>query len=62
MPRQKKDGYPVTVRMDRQVYDRLNNYCDRAGQSRTLAIERAVQQYIDEYDRKNPVELQEQNL
>ena len=52
MGRPKKENTPVTVRMEQNLYERLNNYCQQSGQSRTTAIERAVSMYIDAYDAK----------
>lgn len=46
----KKDSHPVTVRMEQELLDRLNDFCDRSGQPKTVAIERAVKAYIDSYD------------
>ena len=53
-----KNSKAVTVRMDVNVLDRLNEYCDKSGQSKTGAIERAITQYIDEYEDRNRI-LQE---
>jgi predicted DNA-binding protein len=50
MPRHKKDAHPISLRMDQATYDRLDAFCDRAGQPKTVAIERAVNLYIDRYD------------
>lgn len=50
MGRPKKDHHPVTVRMEQELYDRMNNFCKRSGQSKTVAMERALKQYIDKYD------------
>ena len=50
MPRQKKDAQPISIKMDKATFDRLEAYCERAGQSKTVAIERAINILIDEYD------------
>ena len=50
MPRHKKDAHPISLKMDQATYDRLDAFCDRAGQPKTVAIERAVNLYIDRYD------------
>ena len=51
MARPKKENQPVTVRMDKGIYDRLNDFCVRSGQSKTTAVERALAMYMDNYDR-----------
>ncbi len=50
MPRPKKDNHPLSVRMDADVYNRLESYCETSGVPKTTAIERAVSLYIDNYD------------
>ncbi|MGN0265543.1 MAG: ribbon-helix-helix protein, CopG family [Oliverpabstia sp.] len=50
MARPKKPNHPVTVRLEQELYDRLNDFCERSGQPKTVAIERALKAYIDDYD------------
>lgn len=50
MARPKKDSHPVTIQMEQKVFDRLNNFCLRSGQPKTVAIERALTDYMDAYD------------
>ena len=52
MPIPKKDNYPLSLRIEKNVYDRLTQYCEDSGQTKTLAIERALMAYIDEYYRQ----------
>ena len=52
MPRPKKDKYPLSLRIEKNVYHRLTQYCEDSGQTKTLAIERALMTYIDEYYRQ----------
>lgn len=52
MAKTKKDSKPLSIRMDRSTFDRLNEYCGDSGQSKTIAIERAINQYIDNYNLK----------
>lgn len=49
MPRPKKGYHPVTVRMEQELYNRLNQFCKDSGQPKTVAIERALEMYIDNY-------------
>lgn len=46
MPRQKKDGHYINCYLDTQVYDTLCRYANDVGQTKTLAIERILKQYI----------------
>ena len=50
MARPKKPNHPVTVRLEQELYDRLNDFCERSGQPKTTAIERALVSYINDYD------------
>ena len=52
MPRQKKDSQPFSIRMDKTIYEKLVQFCDESGQPKTIAIERAVEEYINKYDGK----------
>ena len=52
MAKAKKESHPLTIRMDLTLYDRLKDYCERSGQSQTVALERALKAYIDAYDEK----------
>ena len=52
MARPKK---PITVRIEQNIFDRLNQFCNDSGQSKTVAIERALQMYMDDYDKKQTI-------
>ncbi len=47
-----KDTQQITIRMETSIMDRLNQFCEDAGQTKTTAIERALTMYMDDYDRK----------
>ena len=49
MARPKKENHPISIRMDKAVYDRLNAFCEVSGQPKTVAIERALIDYINKY-------------
>ena len=44
MAREKKENVPVSIRMEKQTYDRLAEFCEESGQPKTVAIERAEKQ------------------
>lgn len=52
MPRAKKDSHPFSIRMESYTYERLIRYCELSGQSKTIAIERAINMFIDDYEIK----------
>lgn len=47
MPRGKKDAKNFACKFDREIFERLEEYCELSGQSKTTVVERAVQKYID---------------
>lgn len=58
MARPRKENHPISIRMDKAIYDRLNEFCEVSGQPKTVAIERA----ISEYTTKNPTDIEEHLL
>ena len=47
MARAKKDGTYLNVRIETQIYDDLEKFCALAGQTKTVAVERALVNYIN---------------
>lgn len=52
MARKKKDGIYLNVRINSDIYTRLAKYCEVVGQTKTIAVERALDSFINEYDEK----------
>lgn len=52
MGRPKKDSKAMSIRLETQLFDRLTKHCENSGQSKTIAIERAITMYIDDYEEK----------
>ena len=44
--RKKKDSVNISMRLDRETWDRLRNYAEERGQSYTVAIERILQKFL----------------
>lgn len=55
MARQKKDNHPITIRMEKSIYDKLEAFSKETGQPKTVAIERALSIYIADYDNKKHI-------
>lgn len=53
MPRKKKDGRHINYYLDREIYERLEQYADDKGQQMTTAIERILKEHLDKYDAEN---------
>ena len=45
MARPKKDSKPFSIRMETSTFERLSHFCEKVGQSKTLATERAIHMY-----------------
>lgn len=53
MPRKKKDGRHINYYIDREIYERLEQYADEKGQQMTTAIERILKDHLDKHDAEN---------
>lgn len=60
MPRPKKDGVYINYYIQKDIKERLDKYCEDVGQTNTMAVERILKQFLDEYDKKIK-ELEKQN-
>jgi len=47
MPRQKKDAKNFACKFDREIFEKLEEFCQISGQNKTLVVERAVQKYLE---------------
>lgn len=52
MARPRKESHPFSIKMEADTYDRLQAYCEKSGQPKTVAIERAVNMFIDNYEQR----------
>ena len=55
MARPKKNGTYLNVCIETPIYKRLVTMCEDAGQSKTVAVERALTAYLDDYDEKQKI-------
>ena len=62
MARPKKENHPISIRMDKAIYDRLNEFCEVSGQPKTVAIERALVAYMDSHYRFSDEENLEKKM
>lgn len=47
MSRPSKDNVPLSMKIDRKVYDRFRAYAEQVGQTYTTALERIIVEYIE---------------
>ncbi len=52
MARPKKNGTYLNVCIETPIYEKLEALCDDAGQTKTIAVERALSAYIADYEEK----------
>lgn len=48
MQRDKKDSVSITTYVGRELFDMLDAFCAKTGQSKTVAVERAIEKYCGE--------------
>lgn len=53
MPRAKKDAKALNINIATDVYNKLELYCEDAGQSKTTAVERFIKSGVERYFEKN---------
>lgn len=49
MPRPKKDAKILNVRLDAGIHEKLEQFCDETGMSKTTAVEKILEQYFATY-------------
>ena len=49
MSKEKKISQPLSMRMNHDLFEKLEKFCEDSGQSKTTAIERSLSKYIEEY-------------
>lgn len=52
MARTKKNGIYLNVCIEAEIYEKLDKFCAEAGQTKTVAVERALAEYISIYEKK----------
>ena len=50
MARAKKDGKFLNCYIDRAVFDRLEEYCQKTAFPKTTVLEKALKKYLSEFD------------
>ena len=49
MPRQKKDAKILNIKLAREISNRLEQFCEESGISKTVATEKILSKYFEEY-------------
>lgn len=49
MPRQKKDAKILNIKLAKEISDQLEQFCEESGISKTVATEKTLSKYFEEY-------------
>lgn len=49
MPRQKKDAKILNIKLAREISNQLEQFCEESGISKTVATEKILSRYFEEY-------------
>lgn len=49
MPKPKKDWKALNIKIQSEVYEQLEKYCEDTGQSKTVVVERILSKAFKEY-------------
>ena len=52
LPFRKKNGTYLNICIESAIYDELTKFCNEAGQTKTVAVERALVEYFENYKKK----------
>ena len=58
MAKAKKNGTYLNVCIDAKTYEALSELCKEAGQTKTIAVERAISDYINIYKKQKKLLLE----
>ena len=47
MSRVKKDARFLNMKLDREIYDRLEKFCEETGMTKTMATEKIMDQFFE---------------
>ena len=49
MPRQKKDAKILNIKLAKEISDQLEQFCEESRMSKTIATEKILSKYFEEY-------------
>ncbi len=49
MSRTKKDARILNIKLSSDIYDLLDRFCDESGMNKTVATEKIMKQFFEEY-------------
>ena len=58
MPRLKKEYKVLNIKLDKGISDKLERFCTESGQPKTVAVERILGKWLDNYFKKFKKDVQ----
>lgn len=52
----KKDAKRLNIKLNREIHEELERFCDESGMTKTAAIEKILAQYLERYFKKPETE------
>ncbi len=62
MARPKKNYKPLNIKMNKEIYDLLDDYCEEKGQTKTMAVERILKKFFNDYNSEKIEHFPIQNI
>lgn len=56
MPREKKDYKNLNIKLARPIYEMLDKFCEENGLTKTMATEKILSRYFEDYFKKDKEE------
>lgn len=56
MSRIKKDAKILNIKLDREIHEQLEVFCEETGMNKTIATEKMLSRYLEEYFRRTKEE------
>ena len=53
MSRMKKDAKILNIKLDREVHEQLEQFCDETGMNKTIAVEKILHRYFADYFKRS---------
>ena len=49
MARIKKETKNLNIKIDKEIYEQLETFCEETGRTKTTSVEKILQRYFDEF-------------
>ena len=56
MPREKKDAKLLNIKLASDIHDQLEKFCEESGMTKTMATEKVLSRFFDDYFKRPETE------